>query len=224
MDAATEAAIRYGALLVTFLKIVFVAVFGVLAATTRDVTQIKKKGLGLLVAEAVVVGAGAAASFAAVGWNRKFTGSWSKLLGISFGVFFVLHFLFELSGFNEISSTASTGAKKFAAQETKLKKSKPALVIVGLIMFILAMFALCAWDAPPLAPDWHFSRNLSFFLLEPLAIGLGSALPATMITKDRDGDSKTVLKSFLFSLGLFGSGHFALQYSGLYREFGFMGP
>ena len=64
MDAATEAAIRYGALLVTFLKIVFVAVFGVLAATTRDVTQVKKKGLGLLVAEAVVVGAGAAASFA----------------------------------------------------------------------------------------------------------------------------------------------------------------
>jgi len=217
-------ALEAGPTLVTFLKIVFIVVFGVLAATTRDVTQIKKKGLGLLVAEAVVVGVGAAGSFALVAWNRKFSGSWAKLVGISFFVFFALHFLFELSGFNEISATASTGAKKFADQTSKVKKSKGALVVVGLIMFILLMFTLCAWDAPPAAPDWRLPRNLSFFLLEPLAIGLGSALPAIMLAKDRDASRTEIIKSFLFGLVLFGSGHFGLQYSGLYREFGFMGP
>jgi hypothetical protein len=224
MDDAAIRARDLGPKLVTLLKVIFIGVFGVLAATTRDTTQIRKKGLGLLVAEAVVVGAGAALSFAFVAWNRKFAGSWAKLIGISFVVFFGLHFLFELAGFNEISATASTGAKKFADQTTKVKKSKAALIVIGLVMFILAMFTLCAWDAPPSAPDWRLSRNLSFFVLEPLAIGLGSALPAIMLAKDRDASPTEVTKSFLFGLVLFGSGHFGLQYSGLYREFGFMGP
>jgi hypothetical protein len=218
---ATAKARELGPKLATFLKIVFILVFGVLAATTRDTTQIRKKGLGLLVAEAFVVGAGAALSFALVARIRSFTGSWAKLVGISFAVFFILHFLFELSGFNEISETASTGAKKFADQTKKVKKSKAALVIIGLLAFIMAMFTLCAWDAPP--PMTSQRSLLSFFLVQPLVIGLGSAIPAIMIAKDRDASPREVKKSFLFSFILFGPiGHFGLQYSGLYREFGFM--
>ena len=222
MDVA--AARELGPKLVTFLKVIFIGVFGVLAATTRDTTQIKKKGFGLLFAEAVVVGAGAALSFGAVGWNRRFEGSWPKLLGISFVVFFALHFLFELSGFNEISASASTGAKKFAGQKQKLEKSMAARVTFGLILFVLAMVSLCAWDSPWLqeTAPWRLGKTRSVFILEALIIGLGSAVPAIMIVKDRGGERNEILKAFLIGLFMFGSGHFGLQYSGLYREFGFM--
>ena len=221
MDVA--AARELGPKLVTFLKVIFIGVFGVLAATTRDTTQIKKKGFGLLFAEAVVVGAGAAISFGAVGWNRQFKGSWPKLLGISFVVFFALHFLFELSGFNEISASASTGAKEFAGQTQKLEKSMAARVTFGLILFVLAMVSLCAWDSPwQETAAWRLGKTRSVFILEALIIGLGSAVPAIMIVKDRGGERNEILKAFLISLFMFGSGHFGLQYSGLYREFGFM--
>ena len=222
MDVA--AARELGPKLVTFLKVIFIGVFGVLAATTRDTTQIKKKGFGLLFAEAVVVGAGAALSFGAVGWNRRFGGSWPKLLGISFVVFFALHFLFELSGFNEISASASTGAKEFAGQTQKLEKSMAARVTFGLILFVLAMVSLCAWDSPWLqeTAPWRLGKTRSVFILEALIIGLGSAVPAIMIVKDRGGERNEILKAFLIGLFMFGSGHFGLQYSGLYREFGFM--
>ena len=214
MDVAAR---ELGPKLVTFLKVIFIGVFGVLAATTRDTTQIKKKGFGLLFAEAVVVGAGAALSFGAVGWNRRFEGSWPKLLGISFVVFFALHFLFELSGFNEISASASTGAKKFAGQTQKLEKSMAARVTFGLILFVLAMVSLCVWDSP-----WQETAPWKFFV-EALVIGLGSAVPAIMIVKDRGGERNEILKAFFFGLFVFGFvGHFGLQYSGLYREFGFM--
>ena len=221
MDVAAR---ELGPKLVTFLKVIFIGVFGVLAATTRDTTQIKKKGFGLLVAEAVVVGAGAALSFGAVGWNRRFEGSWPKLLGISFVVFFALHFLFELSGFNEISASASTGAKEFAGQTQKLEKSMAARVTFGLILFVLAMVSLCAWDSPWLqeTAPWRLGKTRSVFILEALIIGLGSAVPAIMIVKDRGGERNEILKAFLIGLFMFGSGHFGLQYSGLYREFGFM--
>ena len=222
MDVA--AARELGPKLVTFLKVIFIGVFGVLAATTRDTTQIKKKGFGLLFAEAVVVGAGAALSFGAVGWNRRFEGSWPKLLGVSFVVFFALHFLFELSGFNEISASASTGAKKFTGQTQKLEKSMAARVTFGLILFVLAMVSLCAWDSPWLqeTAPWRLGKTRSVFILEALIIGLGSAVPAIMIVKDRGGERNEILKAFLIGLFMFGSGHFGLQYSGLYREFGFM--
>lgn len=222
MDVA--AARELGPKLVTFLKVIFIGVFGVLAATTRDTTQIKKKGFGLLFAEAVVVGAGAALSFGAVGWNRRFEGSWPKLLGISFVVFFALHFLFELSGFNEISASASTGAKEFAGQTQKLEKSMAARVTFGLILFVLAMVSLCAWDSPwqeKTAP-WRLGKSWWTFFGEALIIGLGSAVPTIMIVKDRGGERNEILKAFLIGLFMFGSGHFGLQYSGLYREFGFM--
>ena len=221
MDVAAR---ELGPKLVTFLKVIFIGVFGVLAATTRDTTQIKKKGFGLLVAEAVVVGAGAALSFGLVGWNRRFGGSWPKLLGVSFVVFFALHFLFELSGFNEISASASTGAKKFAGQKQKLEKSMAARVTFGLILFVLAMVSLCAWDSPWLqeTAPWRLGKTRSVFILEALIIGLGSAVPAIMIVKDRGGERNEILKAFLIGLFMFGSGHFGLQYSGLYREFGFM--
>ena len=222
MDVA--AARELGPKLVTFLKVIFIGVFGVLAATTRDTTQIKKKGFGLLFAEAVVVGAGAALSFGAVGWNRQFKGSWPKLLGISFVVFFALHFLFELSGFNEISASASTGAKEFAGQTQKLEKSMAARVTFGLILFVLAMVSLCAWDSPWLqeTAPWRLGKKRWVFILEALIIWLGSAVPAIMIVKDRGGERNEILKAFLIGLFMFGSGHFGLQYSGLYREFGFM--
>lgn len=221
MDVAAR---ELGPKLVTFLKVIFIGVFGVLAATTRDTTQIKKKGFGLLFAEAVVVGAGAALSFGAVGWNRRFEGSWPKLLGVSFVVFFALHFLFELSGFNEISASASTGAKKFTGQTQKLEKSMAARVTFGLILFVLAMVSLCAWDSPWLqeTAPWRLGKTRSVFILEALIIGLGSAVPAIMIVKDRGGERNEILKAFLIGLFMFGSGHFGLQYSGLYREFGFM--
>ena len=221
MDVA--AARELGPKLVTFLKVIFIGVFGVLAATTRDTTQIKKKGFGLLFAEAVVVGAGAALSFGLVGWNRRFGGSWPKLLGISFVVFFALHFLFELSGFNEISASASTGAKKFTGQTQKLEKSMAARVTFGLILFVLAMVSLCAWDSPwqETAP-WRWGKSRWVFRGEALIVGLGSAVPAIMIVKDRGGERNKILIAFFFSLFVFGSFHFGLQYSGLYREFGFM--
>ena len=221
MDVAAR---ELGPKLVTFLKVIFIGVFGVLAATTRNTTQIKKKGFGLLFAEAVVVGAGAALSFGAVGWNRRFEGSWPKLLGISFVVFFALHFLFELSGFNEISASASTGAKKFAGQTQKLEKSMAARVTFGLILFVLSMVSLCAWDSPwqGIVP-WRLGKSWRTFFGEALVIGLGSAVPTIMIVKDRGGERNEILKAFLIGLFMFGfAGHFGLQYSGLYREFGFM--
>ena len=220
MDVAAR---ELGPKLVTFLKVIFIGVFGVLAATTRNTTQIKKKGFGLLVAEAVVVGAGAAISFGAVGLNRRFEGSWPKLLGISFVVFFALHFLFELSGFNEISASASTGAKKFAGQTQKLEKSMAARVTFGLILFVLAMVSLCAWDSPwQETVPWRLGKSWRTFFGEALVIGLGSAVPTIMIVKDRGGERSEILKAFFIGLFMFGSGHFGLQYSGLYREFGFM--
>jgi hypothetical protein len=251
MEAANRA-VEAGPHMIKALKYIFAFVFLLLAITTRDTKFIEKNGFGLLTAEAVVVGFCTALSFAFVAWNRGLQGKreWLLLMSISFGVFAVLHYLFELSGFNNISADATTGAKKFKKQEEKLKKSKMARLVVGVLMFVLASFALCAWDSPwranpphgygP-APPWKITgqnpwaavnpkqpwipgKNAAVFILEALVIGLGSAVPAIMITKDRGGDSKEVLKSFLIGIGLFGTGHFGLQYSGMYREFGFMGP
>lgn len=251
MESAANRAVEIGPQMIKALKYIFAVIFLILAVTTRDTKFIHNKGFGLLTAEAVVVGVCTAVSFAFVAWNRGLQGSknWTMLMVISFMVFAVLHYLFELAGFNNISAEATTGAKKFAEQSEKIKKSKMGMLVIGTLMFVLAAFALCAWDSPwssrtphgygP-APPWKLTgqnpwaavnpkqpwmpgKNAAVYMLEALIIGLGSAVPAIMITKDRGGDNHEVLKAFLIGIGLFGTGHFGLQYSGMYREFGFMG-
>lgn len=211
-----------GPLFITILKGLFICVFIVLAAVDRDVRWLKVMPLKIIL-EAFVVGIGSALAFAFIGWNRHFQGEWAKLVGISFFVFFILHFLFELAGFNEISTTEDTAARKFSEFEQKVAKSTTVRIISVLIVFLLSMFTLCAWDTPSAVWDtWRVSGRKGF-ALEALVLALGSALPSIMIVKDREGSTNEILKAFFIGMFLFASGHFGLQYSGVYREIGFMG-
>jgi uncharacterized membrane protein (DUF485 family) len=217
MDSAQHFAREKGPALITFLKLIFILCFIVLAIVDRDITWFKKQP-GKTIGEALVAGFGAAASFAILGYMRGAPGL-RKLFLISLGVFASLQILFELSGFNELKATANTAAAKFSEDVSKFKKNKIVWAL-GLIVFIvLFSFMICAWDTP--FPNAPWARTTKQFLMEMAVIGLGSALPSIMVTKNRGGSAKEVMTNFAAGFFLFGVlAHPSLQYSGVYREIG----
>jgi hypothetical protein len=222
MDSAQHFAREKGPALITFLKLIFILSFIVLAISDRDITWFKKQP-GKTIGEALVAGVGAAASFAILGYMRGAPGL-RKLFLVSLGVFAALQILFELAGFNELTDTADTAAGKFSKDVRKFKKNKIVWVL-GLIVFIvLFSFMICAWDTPfpkinGIKAPW--ARTPSQFLMEMAVIGLGSAVPSIMVTKNRGGSARQVMTNFAAGFFLFGVlAHPSLQYSGVYREIG----
>jgi hypothetical protein len=54
-----------------------------------------------------------------------------------------------------------------------------------------------------------------------MVIGLGSAVPTILVTKNRGGNASQVMINFTAGIFLFGVlAHPSLQYSGVYREIG----
>ena len=211
-----------GGLFVFALKFVFAIALAGLAITDKN-TRFLTENPGKVIGEALVVGAGSALAFYLIGMNRHATGL-LKICSIAFLVFFVVHFLLELSGFNEGEET--TGSKKLSEATAKAKKSIIGKGLVISVMFILLVFTLCAWDSPfvgtvPAAATWEYKGSLGF-MGEGFIFALYSALPFIMIVKDRGGHTSEALKEFAKYFALFFAGHFGLQYAGLYREAGFM--
>jgi len=218
-NAMTNRARHLGPQLVTFLKVIFILCFVVLSVVNRDITWFKRQP-GKTIGEALVAGICAALSFATVAWMRGMAQSqilW--LFGGSFIVFTALQMLFELAGFNELSNTADTGGKKFAEDTSKVKKNKYIWALGILVVFVMVSFMITAWDSPFVMESW--GRSYAQFATEMLVIGLGSAIPAIMVTKDRGGSAKQIATNFMAGLFLFGIlAHPALQFSGVYREIG----
>lgn len=214
-----------GGLLVLSLKGLFAAALIGLALFDRNTGFIKEHP-ELVIGEALVVGAGSAAAFYLIGKNRGIPDQATlvKVCGFAFLVFFGVHFLLELSGFNEIEET--TGSKKLAAATDRAKKSAFSKVLAFLVVLLLIMFTLCGWDSPftgatPAASTWKVP-GFKGFMGEGFFFALFSALPFIMIVKDRGGHTGEAVKEFFKYFFLFYAGHFSLQYGGLYREAGFM--
>ena len=241
MDNRSVRAREHGPQLVLVLKIIFIISFFILALVDRNVKWFKKDQHRVAHWEAPMAGIGAALSFAAVGaWRRRsgftlpapkippdFPGwqFWKspstpsldilKLGIISFIVFTILQIFFELAGFNELSEASDTASKKFNKTEKSFLAKKALYPIIFLIVFIVGAFAVCAWDSPPVG--W------GRFIAEGLIIGAGSAIPAYIVTRNRGGNTSQQLSAFGSGMVLFGLlAHPFLQYSGMYREFGFM--
>lgn len=216
-------ALERGGLLVVALKFIFAVALTFLAVADKNTRFLTEHPLKV-VSEAFVVGAGSAAAFAFIGWNRNAMTGIGKVLVAAFLVFFGVHFLLELSGFNEIEET--TGSKKLAEASAKVKKSITAKFIFFLVALTLIMFTLCGWDTPfgipPASATWRI-KGLLGFLVEGAVFALCSALPFIMIVKDRKGHTSEAMKEFVKYFFVFFAGHFCLQYGGLYREAGFMG-
>jgi hypothetical protein len=214
-----------GPQLVTFLKIIFILCFIILSLVNRDIKWFKQQP-GKTIGEALVAGICAALSFAIVAQMRGMARSKTLwLFGGSFVVFTALQMLFELAGFNELSGEADTGGKKFAEDTSKIKKNKYIWALGIVVIFVMLSFMIAAWDTPfPKTPGnipEAWARTTPQFLGEMLVIGLGSAIPSIMVTKDRGGKTKQIITNFMAGLFLFGVlAHPALQYSGVYREIG----
>jgi hypothetical protein len=195
--------------------------------------------------EAPLAGLGAALSFVAVALWRKKSGltlpapkippefpGWKfwkaapegtkpsldilKLGIVSFIVFTILQVFFELAGFNELpSEEGTTGSKKFNKTAKTLMGKKFVYVVMFVVMLLVFSFAICAWDSPPVG--W------GRFIAEGLIVGAGSAIPAYIVTRNRGGSQGEQITNFGAGMVLFGLlAHPFLQYSGMYREFGFM--
>ena len=108
MNNTRRAALEHGGALVLALKFLFAMALAGLAVSDKN-TRFLTENPGKVIGEAFVVGAGSAAAFAFIGWNRYGT-DLLKICTLAFLVFFGVHFLLELSGFNEVEET--TGSKK----------------------------------------------------------------------------------------------------------------
>lgn len=214
-------ALKGGGLLIFAMKFVFAIALAGLAIADKN-TEFIKKHPGLVVSEAVVVGAGSALAFAIIGLNRNATSSLMKTCILAFAIFFGVHFLLELSGFNEVVEETA-GSKKLEALSSKAKKSVVGKIVFTLIALMLIMFTLCGWDTPfpEAAAKWRI-KGVPGFMMEGFFFALLGALPFIMIVKDRRGSTKEALTEFAKYFVLFYMGHFGLQYGGLYREAGFM--
>jgi hypothetical protein len=219
MESAAQRARDLGPKLITFLKIIFILTFVVLSAVDRDTTWFKRQP-GKTIGEALFAGFCAALSFAVVAWMR---GAPKNQIGslflASLFVFTVLQILFELAGFNELSATQNTGSKKFAENSDKVKKNKVVWGFAILVVFVMLCFLIAAWDTPFPPTNWAISTPR--FLTEMMVIGLGSAVPTILVTKNRGGSAGQVMTNFAAGMFLFGVlAHPSLQYSGVYREIG----
>ena len=206
--------------MVLSLKVVFAIALGGLAIRDKNTRFLTEHPLKVI-SEALVVGAGSALAFYLIGKNRGATGL-GKICFLAFMIFFAVHFLLELSGFNEIEET--TGSKKLAEATSKASKSIIGKGFVFFVALILLMFTLCGWDSPfEGASDTWRVKGPKGFMGEGVIFALCSALPFIMIVKDRGGHNAEALKEFIKYFILFFGGHVGLQYGGLYREAGFMG-
>ena len=225
-NATRNIALSKGGTLVLLLKISFAMALAGLAISDKN-TRFLTENPGKVIGEALVVGAGSAAAFAFIGWNRGGVGM-AKICAIAFAVFFGVHFLLELSGFNEVEET--TGSRKLNAATGRASSSIIGRGLVFLVAMLLLAFTLCGWDgpfAPQIAgwgprPDWKIP-GVSGFMLEGFIFALFGALPFIMIVKDRGGATPEAMKEFIKYFFMFYVGHFGLQYGGLYREAGLMG-
>ena len=219
MNNTRRAALEHGGALVLALKFLFAMALAGLAVSDKN-TRFLTENPGKVIGEAFVVGAGSAAAFAFIGWNRHGT-DLLKICTLAFLVFFGVHFLLELSGFNEVEET--TGSKKLGESTGRAAKSAIVKAMVILIALLLFVFTTCGWDSPfnGASDTWRIP-GLKGFGLEGVIFALCSALPFIMIVKDRGGHTAEAMKEFIKYFFLFGFGHFGLQYGGLYREAGFM--
>lgn len=219
MNNTRRMALEHGGTLVLALKFLFALALAGLAVSDKNTTFLTEK-TGLVIAEAVVVGAGSAAAFAFIGWNRHGT-DLIKICTLAFLVFFGVHFLLELSGFNTVEET--TASKKLKESTGRAAKSGVAKALVIFVALTLFLFTMCGWDSPfnGASDTWRIP-GVKGFGLEGLVFALCSALPFIMIVKDRGGSGAEAMKEFIKYFFLFGFGHLGLQYGGLYREAGFM--
>jgi len=219
MNNTRRMALEHGGTLVLALKFLFALALAGLAVSDKNTTFLTEK-TGLVIGEAVVVGAGSAAAFAFIGWNRHGT-DLIKICTLAFLVFFGVHFLLELSGFNTVEET--TASKKLKESTGRAAKSGVAKALVIFVALTLFLFTMCGWDSPfnGASDTWRIP-GVKGFGLEGLVFALCSALPFIMIVKDRGGSGAEAMKEFIKYFFLFGFGHFGLQYGGLYREAGFM--
>ena len=219
MNNTRRAALEHGGALVLALKFLFAMALAGLAVSDKN-TRFLTENPGKVIGEAFVVGAGSAAAFAFIGWNRHGT-DLLKICTLAFLVFFGVHFLLELSGFNEVEET--TASKKLGESTGRAAKSAIVKAMVILIALLLFVFTTCGWDSPfnGASDTWRIP-GLKGFGLEGVVFALCSALPFIMIVKDRGGHTAEAMKEFIKYFFLFGFGHFGLQYGGLYREAGFM--
>jgi len=219
MNNTRRAALEHGGALVLALKFLFAMALAGLAVSDKN-TRFLTENPGKVIGEAFVVGAGSAAAFAFIGWNRHGT-DLLKICTLAFLVFFGVHFLLELSGFNEVEET--TASKKLGESTGRAAKSAIVKAMVILIALLLFVFTTCGWDSPfnGASDTWRIP-GVKGFSLEGVVFALCSALPFIMIVKDRGGHTAEAMKEFIKYFFLFGFGHFGLQYGGLYREAGFM--
>jgi hypothetical protein len=220
MDASSRAR-KLGPELVFFLKVFFILSFLVLALVDRNVKWFKKDQGRVAFWEAPLAGGFSALSFAALALWRQQDGFTNPELDVqmlfvaSFVIFTLLQLFFELAGFNELSATSTTASKKFKKVQDSILSKKILYPFAFLTLFIIGCFAVCAKDSPPV--------STLRFMAEGIIIGLGSAIPAYIVTRNRGGTTGEEITAFMSSMVLFGVlAHPFLQYSGMYREFKFM--
>lgn len=234
-NAVRNLALEKGGTLVFLLKMFFGLAVAGLAISDKNTTFLKNNP-GLVVGEAFVVGIGSAIALAIVCANRRFAPIFASFRESSvvrnclivFLLFFGIHFLLELSGFNEIEETG--GTRKMKKNLDKAESSIVGRGFVFLVVMLMLAFTLCGWDdpfAPQIhgwgpRPPWRIP-GWPGFMFEGLWVALFGALPFVMIVKDRGGHGGEVATEFFKYFIMFYMGHFGLQYSGLYREAGLMG-
>jgi hypothetical protein len=217
-----QTAREYGGSLVIVLKLLMAAAFIGLAFIDRNTTFLTKNP-GKVIGEAVLVGAMATLAFVLLAINRRVNLVSLKWTFISvFVVFFGVHFLFELSGFNEIQET--TGSRKLGRFEERGKRSILARIFIFFIMFLLLSFTLCGWDTPEKKWNGWRVRGAPGFIGEGLVFAILNAVPFIMIHKDRGGSTSDAMIEFIKFIFIFFLGHLGAQYGGLYNETGLMGP
>jgi hypothetical protein len=173
-------------------------------AYTKFISEKPRYFLG----ETVLVGSLAAISILFVSLVRGVPGVQTANLTLIAGMVFMLFHLFmELSGFNQVAVDPSKASKK-AKKQQAVFKSKPTLIILGIVGLIMLALSAVVRDT---------SVPIGQLVLEGLVFSFLNAVPVIMISRDR-GEKKNVkiLKDFAIMMGMFFGLHLVLQFGGFY--------
>lgn len=197
-----------------FGKIFFVIALLFLSYMNTNTSFIEKEPKKFI-NECVILGAGAALTFAVVGISRGM--SVMNILSICFSaflIFFIFNVLAEISGANDFSPTTTESSSKLTTTFQKYKKVIGICVSVYLgLMFVLA---LVVHDLPGIAAKSSVSGPQ--LAIEAFLFGLINALAIVYALKNRGASDTTIATTTITMFVIFALTHVALQSGGFYTH------
>lgn len=197
-----------------FGKIFFVIALLFLSYMNTNTSFIEKEPKKFI-NECVILGAGAALTFAVVGISRGM--SMMSILSICFSaflIFFIFNVLAEISGANDFSPTHTESSSKLTTTFQKYKKVIG--ICVSIYLGLMLVLAILVHDLPGIVAKSSVSGPQ--LAIEAFLFGLINALAIVYALKNRGASDTTIATTTITMFVIFALTHVALQSGGFYTH------